>query len=492
MGKKFAIAAGVAAGVAAGINAVRAAKYVPEKKDYGEPSVENVNVQRAMDNLSKAISIPTVSYPEKERVDFSQFEKFHKFLEKAYPLIHKNLTKEVVLEASLIYRWEGTRSDLDPIALLAHQDVVPISAGTEDDWTNPPFGGVNDGEFIWGRGALDMKNHLIAVMEAVETLLEEGFKPERDVYLLFGQDEEVVASGNGGAKNIMDTLKDRGIHLDSVIDEGGAIIPLNVKGVIENKDLIGVGIAEKGYTDIEITVTAKGGHSSQPPVHSALGELAQVIRDLEGNQFKAELMPFVSDLFSNLGRSCTYPVRLVTCNLPYMKPLLKYGMTKIPFTACLIRTTTAVTMAEGSPAANVLPQKASVVVNFRQMPGTTVQDVIDHIRKVCRNKNIEIKVLKAKEASSFSPTESRTFKIIEELCVQENKNAIVAPYLVMGGTDACYYEPVCENIFRYSPYKVSVELLRCTHATNERIPVSAIEPAVAFFKRYVKKASAEK
>ncbi len=491
MGKKFAIAAGVAAGVAAGINAVRAAKFVPEKKDFGEPSVENVNLQRAMDNLSKAISIPTVSYPEKEKVDFSQFEKFHKFLEEAYPLIHKNLTKEVVLEASLIYKWEGTRSDLDPIALLAHQDVVPVSEGTEGDWTNPPFGGVNDGEFIWGRGALDMKNHLIAVMEAVETLLEEGFKPERDVYLLFGQDEEVVASGNGGAKNIMYTLKERGIHLDSVIDEGGAIIPLNVKGVIENKDLIGVGIAEKGYTDIEITVNAKGGHSSQPPVHSALGELAQVIRDLEGNQFKAELMPFVSDLFSNLGRSCTYPVRLVTCNLPYMKPLLKFGMTKIPFTACLVRTTTAVTMAQGSPAANVLPQKASVVVNFRQMPGTTVDDVIAHIRRVCRNKDIEIKVLKAKEASSFSPTESRTFKIIEELCVQENKNAIVAPYLVMGGTDACYYEPVCENIFRYSPYKVSVELLRCTHATNERIPVSAIEPAVAFFKRYVKKASAE-
>lgn len=491
MGKKFAVAAGIAAGVAAGVNAIRAAKYVPEKKDFGEASPEKVNLQRAMDNLSKAISIPTVSYPEKERVDFTQFEKFHKFLEEAYPLIHKNLTKEVVLEASLIYKWEGTRSDLDPIALLAHQDVVPVSAGTEDDWQNPPFGGVNDGEFIWGRGALDMKNHLIAVMEAVETLLEEGFKPERDVYLLFGQDEEVVASGNGGAKNIMTTLKERGIHLDSVIDEGGAIIPVNIKGLIENKEIIGVGVAEKGYTDIEITVTAKGGHSSQPPVHSALGDLAEVIRDLEGNQFKAELMPFVSDLFSNLGRNCTYPVRLLACNLPYLKPLLKYGMTKIPFTACLVRTTTAVTMAEGSPAANVLPQKASVVVNFRQMPGTTVQDVIDHIRKVCRNKNIEIKVLKAKEASKFSPTESRTFKIIEELCVQENKDSIVAPYLVMGGTDACYYEPICENIFRYSPYKVSVELLRCTHATNERIPVSAVEPAVAFFKRYIKKASAE-
>ena len=491
MNKKAAIAAGIAAGVAVGVNAIRAAKFVPEKKDFGEAAPENVNVQRVLDNLSKAISIPTVSYPEKEKVDFTQFDKFHEFLEEAYPLIHKNLTKEVVLEASLIYKWEGTRSDLDPIALLAHQDVVPISAGTEGDWTQPPFSGYNDGEFIWGRGALDMKNHLIAVMEAVETLLEEGFKPERDVYLLFGQDEEVVASGNGGAKNIMRILKERGIHLDSVIDEGGAIIPLDVKGVINNKELIGVGIAEKGYTDIEISVTAKGGHSSQPPVHSALGELAEVIRDIEGNQFKAELMPFAKHMITSLGQSCTYPLRLLTCNLPYMGPLVKYGMTKIPFTACFVRTTTAVTMAEGSPAANVLPQKASVVVNFRQMPGTTVDDLVAHIRKVCRNKKIEIKVLKAKEASSFSPTDSRAFKIIEELCCQDNKNAVVVPYLVMGGTDACYYEPICENIFRYSPYKVSVELLRCTHATNERIPVSAVEPAVAFFKKYVRKASAE-
>ncbi len=480
-----------AIGVAAVATAIKAALYVPEKKDFGAMTEENVDAKRAQDNLSKAISIPTISYPEKEKVDFSKFEEFHKFLEETYPLVHKNLTKEVIKEASLIFRWEGTRSDLEPIALLAHQDVVPISAGTEQDWEHAPFSGHNDGEFIWGRGALDMKNHLVAVMDAVETLLEEGFQPERDVYLLFGQDEEVVASGDGGAKNIMETLKSRGIHLDSVLDEGGAIIPVNIKGLIENKELIGVGVAEKGYTDFEISVKAKGGHSSQPPQHSALGELANVIKDLEDHQFKAELMPFVKDLFANLGRNCTYPARLVACNLNLLQPLLKFGMTKIPFTACLVRTTTAVTMAEGSPAANVLPQKASIVVNFRQMPGTTVADVEKHIRKVCRNKDIEVKVLKAKEASKFSSTESRAFKIIEELVVQENKNSVVAPYLVMGGTDACYYEPICENIYRYAPYKVSVELLRCTHGTNERIPVDAVAPGVAFFKRYIRKASAE-
>ncbi|MBQ3045020.1 MAG: M20/M25/M40 family metallo-hydrolase [Clostridia bacterium] len=489
MKKKYIIPALI--GAAAAATAVKAARFVPEKKDFGTPSEEKVDAKKAQANLSRAISIPTISYPDKSKIDFTQFEEFHKFLEEAYPLIHKNLKKEVVQEASLIYHWKGTRDDLEPIALLAHQDVVPVSEGTEQDWTYEPFSGYNDGEFIWGRGALDMKNHLVAVMDAVETLLEEGFVPERDVYLLFGQDEEVVASEDGGAKNIMRTLKERGIHLDCVLDEGGAIIPINVKGILDNKELVGIGIAEKGYTDFEITVNAKGGHSSQPPVHSGLGELANVIKDLENNQFKAELMPFVKELFSNIGRSCSYPARLVMCNLNYLHPLLKFGMTKIPFAACLVRTTTAVTMAQGSPAANVLPQKSSVTVNFRQMPGVTVADVEKHIRKVCRNKDIEVKVLKAKEASKFSPTDSRAFKIIEEIVMQDNNDSIVAPYLVMGGTDACYYEPICENIYRYAPYRVSIELLRCTHGTNERIPVDVVAQGVAFFKRYIRRASAE-
>ena len=487
--KKFIIPALL--GAAAVATAVKAALYVPEKKEIPAPTEEKVDEKRAQEHLSKAISIPTISYPDKANIDFSKFDEFHAFLEEAYPLIHKNLKKEVIQEASLIYHWKGTRDDLEPIALLAHQDVVPISEGTEQDWTYAPFSGHNDGEFIWGRGALDMKNHLVGVMDAVETLLEEGFQPERDVYLLFGQDEEVVASELGGAKSIMNTLKERGIHLDSVLDEGGAIIPVNIKGVLNNKELIGVGIAEKGYTDFEITVNSKGGHSSQPPVHSGLGELANVIKDLENHQFKSELMPFVKDLFSNIGRNCTYPARLVMCNLDLLQPVLKLAMTKIPVAACLVRTTTAVTMAQGSPAANVLPQKSSITVNFRQMPGTTVKDVENHIRKVCRNKDIEVKILKAKEASKFSPTDSRAFKIIEEICMQDNKNSIVAPYLVMGGTDACYYEPICDNIYRYAPYKVSISLLRCTHGTNERIPVDAVAPGVAFFKKYIRRASAE-
>lgn len=490
MKKRHIIGGAIAAAAAA--NAVHAAVYRP-KKNQSEPlPAEDINVQRYRENLSKAVQFKTISYRESDRVDWAEFENFHKFLDEAYPLVAKNLEKEVVPPANLLYRWKGKRSDLEPIALLAHQDVVPVSEGTEDDWVHDAFSGHDDGEFIWGRGTLDMKNHLIAVMESVEALLEDGFEPERDVYLLFGDNEEVVANAENGAHDLMMTLKNRGITLDSVIDEGGAMIPINVPGVLENKYLTGIGVAEKGYSDIEIVVNAKGGHSSQPPAHTALGEISDVIKRLEKNQFKAYLNENMKSLFDSIGRECTYPVRLITCNLPLLYPVILEVAKKIPFAACLVRTTTAVTMAQGSPAANVLPQRAAITVNFRAMPGTTKQDLVDHIRKSCKNKDIEINVLNSKEASAFSPTDSRAYKIIGDISRSIEPGAIVAPYLVMGGTDAYNYEPICKNVYRYAPFKLSPELLLCTHGTNERIPVDLLESAIVFFKNYIRRASAEK
>ncbi len=472
-------------------NAVHAASFKPKKTDCPELIRDNVDVDSYRRHLSKAIQFKTISSRDPESVDWNEFEKFHSFLDEAYPLIAEKLEKEVVPPANLLYRWKGTRADLKPIALLAHQDVVPVSAGTESDWEHDAFEGYDDGEFIWGRGAIDMKNHLIAVMESVEALLADGFEPERDVYLLFGDNEEVVANYDNGAKDLMNTLKSRGIELDCVIDEGGAILPLNVPGVLKNKHLAGIGVAEKGYADIEITVNAKGGHSSQPPVHTALGQLAEVIRDLEAHQFKAAFNENMNSLMDSIARECTFPARLITCNLPLLKPLLLEVCKSIPFAACLVRTTTAATMAQGSPAANVLPQKASVTVNFRAMPGVTKQDLVDHIRKVVRNKDIEINVLNAKEASHFSPTDSRAFKIVGDLCKALEPNAIVAPYLVMGGTDSYHYEAICDNILRYAPFRVDIPLLRCTHGTNERLPIACMEDALLFFKNYIRRASAE-
>ncbi len=481
---KLGIALGTV-GAAVGANMIKAANFKPERVENTTPEPERVDVERYTKNLSDAIKIKTISNLCEDKVDWSEFEKFHELLRERYPLLHKTLSVETVGRASLMYKWEGTSPELDPIALLGHQDVVPISEGTLADWEHDPFSGdIADG-YLWGRGSVDMKNHLMGVMEAVETLIEDGYVPVRTVYILLGHNEEIVASADSGAKRMSALLEERGVKLDSVLDEGGATLPIKIKGVID-KHLAGIGIAEKGYCDYSISVNAKGGHSSSPPNHTALGKLADVIKDIENNQFKSEITPIVTAIIDKVGRNTTFPVRNVLCNYKALKPVLNVVMRNIPAAASFVRTTTAVTMASGSPQANVLPQKASISVNFRVMPNMTIADVKTHLQKVIRNKNVEIELIGGQEPSNVSPIDSRAFKAIEEICCGMDPKSVVAPYLVMGGTDARNYQNICENIYRYSPFLFDTKLLMTTHGTNERIETASFEGGIAFFKRYIK------
>lgn len=268
------------------------------------------------------------------------------------------------------------------------------------------------------------------------------------------------------------------------------MLPAHVKGLLD-ANLTGVGVAEKGYADFKITVKSKGGHSSQPPKHTAIGQLAKKVERLENHQFKSTILPFVYNMFTDIGRHATYPGRVVLCNLWLLRPVLKLVMKQIPPAASLIRTTTGVTMASGSPAANVLPQKASVTVNFRIMPGQTIADVQRHIEKYMGGDNVEIEFIKGKEPSIVSPTDTRAFDTLRRLSVNLDEKNIVAPYLVMGGTDAYNYENVCSNIYRFAPFTVDTALLLTTHSTNERIPVGQMTQGVTFFKRYIRLMTAE-
>ena len=473
-----------------GYSAYKASKFVPEKKVYDKNIPAKIDASRVAKHLSEAIKIKTVSNLDDDKVDWAEFEKFHRFLDDSYPLIKKNLSKEVIGKASLLYKWEGKNPDLDPIAMLSHQDVVPVQEGTEKDWTHPSFSGYNDGEFIWGRGALDMKNHLICVMEAVETMLEEGFQPERTIYLCFGHNEEIVSSENSGAGAIVETLKSRGVHLDSVLDEGGALLILNIPGVLKDKYVMGVGIAEKGFCNFKITVKGKGGHTSKAPQYNLLGKVANIIKDLEKHQFKSRMLPEVEQMLTELCKNMSYPARLITCHFNALKPIIIKGMEQFGESACFIRTVTGVSMCEGSPQPNVLPEKASVTANFRPLQGETIADVENHIRKAVRYKDIDVEFLGGKEPSRLSPTDSRAFKAIDKVCNEMDPGkCIVIPYIVMGGTDAFHYEEICENVLRFAPFKVTIEQISRCHATDECVPVSTLGESTEFFKKYMEQAS---
>lgn len=447
---------------------------------------EHVDSERVQRHLSEAIQIKTVSNIDESLIDWDEFERFHAFLEQAFPLVHQMLHREKISKASLLYTWQGTRPDLDPIGLLAHMDVVPATENEENKWQHPPFSGFNDGQFIWGRGALDMKNVLICIMEAVETLLEEGYQPERTVYLCFGHNEETTVYSDNGAKEIVKTLKDRGIHLEATIDEGGAILPINIDGIMK-ANLVGIGVAEKGYADVKITVHAQGGHSSQPPTHTAAGMLADVVRDLERHPFEPEMLTIVDDMFKIIGKNTEFPLNLILPIVLEFNSLVTTIACQFPPSATFVRTTMACTMLEGSPAPNVLPQQASVIVNCRMLPGTTKEDVERHIRRVVRNKDIDVEFICAKETTAVSPTNSKAYSVLKELSLQNNEKKVVAPYLVMGATDSFHYESICENVYRFSPFLVELDLLLTTHAANERCPVDQLAEGVKFYKMYIKK-----
>ncbi|MDF2858070.1 MAG: carboxypeptidase, partial [Neobacillus sp.] len=252
-----------------------------------------INEEHAVENLSKAITYKTVSYQDRTKFDFKEFDRFIEFLEESYPSVHEHLELEKINGYALIYKWTGSDSTKNPIGLTSHYDVVPVLDGTEANWEHEPFSGaVVDGK-IWGRGTLDDKIGVIGILQAVDHLLAEDFKPTRDMYFMFGFDEEI--GGDEGANAIVNTLKERGITFEFVLDEGGAIVENMVPGVDQPVGVVGV--SEKGSATAELTIEGSGGHSSQPKDRTNIGRIASAIAKLEDTQFKAELRGPGKDLF---------------------------------------------------------------------------------------------------------------------------------------------------------------------------------------------------
>ena len=159
-------AAGTITAAAAALRLSKRPDAEPRGTDRpSEPSIEaDVDGDAFLEHLGAAVRINTTSHDDWSKVDIDRFVEFHSFLRDTYPLVHKNCTREIISDYSLLYTWEGTDLEADPIVLMAHIDVVPVEPGTDDDWTEPPFSGVVADGHLWGRGALDDKGALIATI----------------------------------------------------------------------------------------------------------------------------------------------------------------------------------------------------------------------------------------------------------------------------------------------------------------------------------------
>ncbi len=448
------------------------------QRSYGAiEQVEGLEVddQLVAEHLAACVRCQTVPLDDSGTPDPDAFQKLHQMLQETYPLVHQKLKREVVNGYSLLYTWQGSRSDLEPIMLMAHQDVVSADPA---DWTYPPFDGVIIDGFIWGRGTLDIKNQLIGIMDAAEALLQQGFRPERTILFGLGHDEET--GGVNGCKVMGQMLKDRGVRLAGIVDEGGGISAGLAAGVRGSVALIGV--SEKGYLTVEFTVNSQPGHSSTPPPQTSIGILAKALARLEAHPMPTHLRR-LRPLYRGIGKATPIYLQVAFANIWLFGPLLKRWLVRNPEMNASMRTTTALTIINGGVEDNTIPAEAKAIVNFRLLPGDSIADVLWHAKKVIKDERVKFKPVEGKfnEALPISPRNSPAHKGLQTVIRQVFNNPPVAPFVMLGGTDCQHFVPVCDNIFRFTSLVMDESFRGLEHGIDERIPIDGMARMVKFY-----------
>jgi len=468
---------------------LRALLFPIGQKDVELLEPLEVDGRSVAERLGLAVQYKTIADADQEQIDGEPFEGLHRLLETLYPQVHKKLKRELINEYSLLYTWKGKNKDLAPVMFISHLDVVPADESEGSDWTHPPFSGELADGFVWGRGTIDVKCGVIGALEAVSTLLKSGYKPERTIYLGFGHDEEV--SGRHGAHAIADSLASRGVQLACLLDEGGIVTEGFLAGVDAPVAL--VGISEKGYLSLKLSVKTEGGHSSMPPEKTAIGLMSSSLAALEAQPFPAHL-EIVQFLMAHLGKALPFAQRLVFANTWLFGGILKKRLGKSNSTNALMRTTTAPTIFNAGATENVLPPEAEAVVNFRIMPGDTLRSVYERVLKIVADERVEVKPFKSETLESdygWNPTpvadaESAQYECLMLKIRETFPEALVAPYLVVGATDARHYAKICRNAFRFLPIILSKEELKGMHGVNERLSFENCARMVGFYTAFMK------
>ncbi len=436
------------------------------------------------DRFIASIQIPTLSYTD--RIDTLAFEQLDSLFRDNYPMIYDRMHMRPINEFSHIYRWKGRDPSLLPILLIGHTDVVPIE--NEKVWQEAPFSGVQKDGYIWGRGTLDDKINVVGLLEAATLLMQEEFAPTRDVYFAFGHDEEV--GGKNGAVAMAKYFSEQGIQFEFVLDEGLVVLKEALKGL--EPPLAMIGIAEKGFTNLQLSIALEdGGHSSMPPANTAIGMLANAVAALNNQPFPSRIDGATQGLLEYAGPEMSLFNKVLFANLWATEGVIKSTLAKDATSAALVRTTTSPTIFNSGIKDNVLPSQADATVNFRILPGETVSSVKERVEKVINNPAVKIEVDKnfSSNPSPVSSTSSFGFRVLQKTLQETYSETVIAPGLVIAATDSRQYASVANDVYRFTPICVDRDDIKRIHGNNERISVENYHDAIRFYKRLIENAA---
>ncbi|HHL43845.1 MAG TPA: M20/M25/M40 family metallo-hydrolase [Hellea balneolensis] len=435
-----------------------------------------VDANSVASHLAQAVRFKTVTQQNRADTDWEVFLQFQDWLKQTYPAFYNTVNSEQIDSYAQLNIWTGSDLSLDPIVFLAHQDVVPASE-TDEGWDYPPFSGEIADGFVYGRGSIDDKGSLIALLEAADRLANSGFKPKRTLIFAFGHDEEVAGSG---ANAIAHILKDRNIKPYAVIDEGGAITTgmSDVKGPVAR-----IGVAEKGYLTLVLTAKAEGGHSSTPPDYTAIGALAKAIAAVEAHPFKSGMDDVTIGMLKATASEQNFMGRMAIANLWLFKGQVEKTMRKSAVGSAMLGTTIAPTIIEGGFKENALPREAKAYINFRLHSRDSIESVVEHVKSAINDERIDISYSKniSAEPSPVSQIGTGPWLWIEKAINRGFPGTLIAPNTVLGGTDSRFFALVTDEIYRFAPYVFDATDIRRIHGLNERMNIEAFAKAVAVY-----------
>ena len=469
---------------------VRTLSFSGASSELPEMVSVDVDEERVVQNMSRAIQIQTVSTGDPETQETAPFAEYVAWTRETYPEVHEQLGLELIAEHSMLFTWAGSNTDLKPILLTAHYDVVPIAPGSEGDWSYPPFSGTVTGGYVWGRGALDDKSGVIAMLEAVTLLIEQGFTPERTIYLSFGHDEEV--GGNLGAKGITEHLRSQGVQLAWSLDEGSFVTDVVVPGIA--KLMAPINVAEKGWANYDLVAHGPGGHSSMPEKEVAVDILAQALVKIRQNPMSGGIDGIGEEMIDGIAKEGGFVLRMLAANKWLFGGLLESQLGKSPSGNAMQRTTTAPTIVRAGVKVNVITPTAVATVNFRLHPRDTAADIVAHLTKVIDDERVEIKLHQDQEPSLASPVsswENDAFALLKRVTQQVYGDVVVVPGITMGGTDTKHYSQIADDSYRFQYMVVNSEDLSGFHGTNERVAISNLVKGTAAYFLLIQQAGIE-
>lgn len=483
--------------------------------------------------LSGAVQVDTQVRDLMPSVDespetWAHFAPFHEYLRSTFPTVFEHCHVETVNTYGLLITYQGSSKKEKPLVLMAHQDVVPVQKDTIDQWTYSPFSGHYDGNAVWGRGSLDCKNLLIAILELFELLIAQGYTPERSIVASFGFDEEV--SGHQGAQQLGKALEKKygrdGVY--AVIDEG---MGLTIDPIL--KRLVAIpATAEKGYTDVLTTLTVKGGHSSVPPDHTAIGLMLKLASAIEDDQYLALLSaesPFMQHLVcaavhaTDMLATMRKAILSASKNKVANKKVVSY-LEKLPIAKYLVKTSQAIDIVKGGEKANSLPEHVLMVVNHRIALELNVESVhqrftsrvVDlakeyNLTVVAWNKTVhegsmgtfELLTLGTDlEPAPKLPVNDTTWDVLAGTTRQVFEDyvfpnatypIVMVPLIFTANTDTRHYWNLTRNIYRFTAQFILDPMTELhIHLVDERMPMDPHLQLVAWLYEYIQNVDAHK